>query len=310
MTKGELKDIIKECLLEISTTNIALATESNILVEDADFDSLYESYIEEANNFDRLVVDAINEKVNPETIKKMKDKVKNVVKTVINKIKSFIIFIKDKIVAVAKKMKEKISNSISKNSLKKAKDNVDVDNESKLDKYLSSEVKVYSIDPEKLLDLVKGDKLNNILLFSNNKDNSSDDPIKEYKTLSELIDKVCNCSLTDTVDVTVENFIKNGDRYLECIKNVYNTIANIYEPEIKYLTEYQKELERKIDDMDTADEDKINSVEELNISNQLTLIPRRINFITEFTTLMLKICYEYDDVYWKIYHKLESLKSK
>ena len=202
MTKNELKDIIKECLAEISTTNnISLATESGI-VEDNDFDSLYESYIEEANNFDRLVVDAINEKVNPETIKKMKENVKKVVKTVIDKIKSFIIFIKDKIVAVAKKMKEKVSK-ISKNSLNKSKDDVDTDNESKLNNYLSSELKVYSVDPIKLLDLAKSDKLNNILLFSNNKDNYSNDPIKEYKSVSELIDKVCNCSLTDTVGITV-----------------------------------------------------------------------------------------------------------
>ena len=104
-----------------------------------------------------------------------------------------------------------------------------------------------------------------------------------------------------------DNGTISAEAYDTMVENV-DVFCNEDDEDYGFLPRTYAEIE--YDDMDTADEDKINSVEELNISNQLTLIPRRINFITEFTTLMLKICYEYDDVYWKIYHKLESLKSK
>lgn len=81
-----------------NSNNITL---EDVVTEAAEFSYSYnniiESYIEESNNFNNNILLAINEADTKETINRLKEKAKNAIKTIIEKIKKFITFIKEKV---------------------------------------------------------------------------------------------------------------------------------------------------------------------------------------------------------------------
>ena len=348
MTRGELKDIIKECLLEINSNNITIddvVAESAILVGNSDFDSIYESYIEESNNFNRLVVDAINEKVSLETFKKLKEKAINLIKSIIEKIKKFISFFKSKIVALIGKIKTKIL------SLKKGKDlpalakeaerklisakneSVDILQEATvndLKEYLSSNLDNLDDDynPYYYLGCIYdvGNKVSN--MFKYNYNNSLyDKELLDSGNLEEyFIDNISRAGLKRKGNITgvkITEFIKISENQLDSIARIQDFIENKAKPGIKNLEGMYEELQDKLEEINKISNSEvanISSVDDLfslldfssdrnkdDISDKLKLISKKISYASEFLSIVESVCTKWLSAYSQVRNKLISM---
>ena len=130
MTKRELISLIEECIEKralkennIEDIDIDSVNEDTIVLTNEEYDNhLYNSILEECNNFDSIL-----ESFNIDTI--TEGTVGDKIKSAINKIKEFIISLAKKVVSFFKKVKEFVQRKINEIRAKKHIKKTDKDNE-------------------------------------------------------------------------------------------------------------------------------------------------------------------------------------
>ncbi len=291
MTRNELKDIIKECLLDMKYDSNNDITLEDVVTEAASitsYNDVFESYIEESNNFNNIVLNVVNEAVDKETINRLKEKAKKAIKAIIEKIKKFITFIKEKVKALINKIKEKVSKikkekffNIDHDELKEK--TKEINKKKELDKFLKQEINTYNM---KLLYSDLEEFYNNIMdncndIISYNKIETTYH-ISDYPDNKVLITYNINHFLLDQKSNL--NYIEDIQSHIE--KSINPTI-DVLQKILKTLNDEYKNIRKNENTLDLSDKE----ISEL-LKNEKYIYSIEIvginNIISDLSTLITK----------------------
>lgn len=270
MTRGELKNIIKECLMEMNISGYSLTTAEVSLTEEFNFSSILES----------IEVELIQEKVN--------------IKQLFNKIKEFIVnlikFLKDKLLKILEKCKSIKSKKVVKNSEEyyevrviyfvynnREYDMNDIDSvldEFKNDMGLNNdllELAEYAIPP------IEPDKMNNAWDSFCNKYGSFGQNIKDI-IIRERMENIKKSKLQ-----SINNDFSNAKRTL--IKNI-NELVNLCNT---YLLAFKKFNETEDEAYDRIANNNDTSVQSKIIKRVINTLNNTANYFNTVATNFIKI---------------------
>ncbi len=317
MTRNELKDIIKECLLDMkydNSNNITLESAlEDVVAEASSITSYYdnniiESYIEESNNFNNIIVAAVTEAVDKETINRLKEKAKKAIKAIIEKIQKFITFIKGKLSMLIKKIKEKVSKLI--------KDKFPSINRLKEEHKLKNEMvnKVPLID--KIYDVVKcqSKRISSVI-----NDLRDDKP-----TMNIFSDGYCipeDFSLREyndnnyTKDMSILDFVSYCEKNLDKLEYIQDSIQNNFDPLSNELEKIKNKLKEELNNIGDQKITDIRSKDQINNAIRISYKKFNLSAVNEIfddcTTFIMKTesyCLEFVRIYEYVRIKLNSYK--